>query len=103
MKEKAEGAKETVQQSAEGAKESAKETGSNVAERGRGKMPFQYSNLDSSLNFRFLKEGVESMKESSEKPEGHHESRGILGTLRDMLTPEFAETPKGKLPLIFIL
>jgi hypothetical protein len=41
MKEKAEGAKETVQQSAEGAKESAKETGSNVTERGRGKMLFQ--------------------------------------------------------------
>nr|CAH0107054.1 unnamed protein product [Daphnia galeata] len=28
------------------------------------------------------------MKESAEKPEGHHESKGILGTLRDMLTPE---------------
>ena len=40
------------------------------------------------------------MKESAEKPEGHHESKGILGTLRDMLTPETSETAKCKLRLV---
>lgn len=41
-------------------------------------------------------EGMESMKESAERPESHEESRGILGTIRDWVTPEFAETPKSK-------
>lgn len=40
IKEKAEGAEDTVKEKAEGAKESAKETGSNVTEKGRGKMLF---------------------------------------------------------------
>ena len=101
IKEKAEGAKETVKQSAEGAKESAKETGANVTEKSRGNVISIFL-LDSSwtIFFRFLIEGLESMKESAEKPEGHHESKGILGTLRDMLTPESSETAKCKLRLI---
>ncbi len=102
IKEKAEGAKDTVKEKAEGAKESAKETGSNVTEKGRGKMLFIFI-INSRLKYCFPIEGLELMKESSAKPEGHHESKGILGTLRDMLTPEFAETPKCKLSLIFII
>lgn len=38
------------------------------------------------------------MKESAQQPEGQQESKGILGTIRDYLTPEFAETAKSELP-----
>jgi hypothetical protein len=70
VKEMAKGAKE----SAEGAKESANMSLSNVAERLQGKIVFQYSNLGSSLNFRFLIEFGQSMKKSTEKSNVHQAS-----------------------------
>lgn len=39
---------------------------------------------------------MESMKESARQPEGQQESKGILGTIRDYLTPEFSETEKSE-------
>jgi hypothetical protein len=70
VKEMAKGAKE----SAEGAKESANMSLSNVAERLQGKIVFQYSNLGSSLNFRFLIEFGQSMKKSTKKSNVHQAS-----------------------------
>ena len=40
-------------------------------------------------------EGMESMKEGAQKPESREESKGILGTIRDWVTPEFAESSKS--------
>lgn len=50
-----------------------------------------------SYNEIFSAEGVESARDAVKHPEAERESKGILGTIRDWVTPEHSETQKSAL------